>query len=49
MELEALGITDIDTLAQSESLPENLEAFRVMAKRIRKPHVRLTPNGVVQV
>lgn len=49
LELEALGITDVDALAQSDTMPENLEPFRVMAKRIRKPHVRLTPNGVVNV
>ncbi len=48
LELEALGLTDVDSLAKSEPLPENLDAFRVMAKRIRKPHVRLTPDGALE-
>ncbi len=41
LELEALGITDVDALAKAESVPENLEPLRIMARRIRKPHVRL--------
>lgn len=41
LELEALGISDVDALAQSDQLPENLEPLRLLAKRIRKPHVRL--------
>ena len=49
LELEHLGITDIDALAQSDTLPENLEPLRLLARRIRKPHIRLTPNGVVNV
>ena len=48
LELEALGLTDVDSLAKSDPLPENLDAFRVMAKRIRKPHVRLTPEGALE-
>jgi hypothetical protein len=47
LELEHLGITDVDALAQSEPLPENLEPLRLLARRVRKPHVRLTPNGIV--
>lgn len=49
LELEHLGITDVDALAKSDPLPENLEPLRLLARRVRKPHVRLTPNGVVEV
>ena len=41
MELEALGITDVDALAASDPLPENLDHLRLLAKRVRKPHIRI--------
>lgn len=47
LELEHLGITDIDALAQSAEMPENLEPLRLLARRVRKPHVRMTASGPV--